>query len=134
MWTCPRCNRKFKSTNQSHVCTTKDIGELFIDKPDELVLAFDRIMTTVMRWEPNYMGPSKNAVVFTNKKAWLIVKPMKNVLDLKFYYHEKIESDLVNRYSKYANKFAHHLRIASENEVTPALLDLLNIGYSYAME
>ena len=53
MWTCPKCDRKFKTTNQSHMCTTKDIGELFLDGSDELVLAFDRIMTEVMQWEPN---------------------------------------------------------------------------------
>ena len=134
MWTCPKCHRKFKSTNQHHVCTTKDIGELFIDKSDELVLAFDRVMTEVMDWEPNHMGPAKNSIVFTNRKAWLIIKPMKNVLDLKFYHREKIESDLVIRCSKYPNKFAHHLRVTSEHEITSELLDLLHRGYLYAME
>ena len=105
MWTCPVCNRKFKTTNQSHMCTTKDIGELFLDKPDELVLAFDRIMSEVMQWEPNYMGPSTKAVVFTNKKAWLIIRPMRKELDVKFYYHEELESRWVKRHSKYSWRF-----------------------------
>ena len=63
------------------MCTTKDIGELFIDKPDELVLAFDKIATRVLDWEPSHMGASIHSVVFTNKKAWLIIIPMKKVLD-----------------------------------------------------
>ncbi|MEM1136166.1 MAG: DUF5655 domain-containing protein [Bacteroidota bacterium] len=133
MWTCPKCKRKFKSNNQYHICTTKDIGELFLDKSDELVLAFDRVMTEVMVWKPNDLGASIHSVVFTNKKAWLIIKPMKSVLDVKFYYKEIIESDLIAKRTKYPNKFAHHIRVASEEEVTPEIIKLLRMGYEYAL-
>ncbi|MEL7145989.1 MAG: DUF5655 domain-containing protein [Bacteroidota bacterium] len=134
MWTCPKCERKFKSTNQYHICTTKDIGELFIGKPDHLVLAFDRIMTIVMAWEPNYMGPSTHTIIFTNKKAWLIVKPMKKELDVKFYCAHKIDSDFVKKHVPYANKIAHHIRIKEEYEVDAEVVDLLKQGYDYAMQ
>ncbi|MEO1050531.1 MAG: DUF5655 domain-containing protein [Bacteroidota bacterium] len=116
------------------MCTTKDIGELFIDKSDELVLAFDRIMTEVMVWQPNDLGASKHSVVFTNRKAWLIIKPMKNTLDVKFYHDEQIDSGLIKRYTKYPNKHAHHVRVGSEFEVTSELLELLKMGYDYAMK
>lgn len=134
MWTCPTCNRKFKATNQHHMCTTKDIGELFLDKPDDLVLAFDRIMTSVMVWKPNDLGASIHSVVFTNKKAWLIIKPMRKELDVKFYYHEHIHSGLVKKYVKYPNKVAHHLRVSQEDDITSEFLGLLSMGYTYAMD
>lgn len=133
MWTCPTCNRKFKSNNQSHMCTTKDVGELFLDKSDELVLAFDRIMTTVMQWEPNYMGASIHSVVFTNRKAWLIIKPMKKELDVKFYCADKVDSNRIKKYVQYPNKVAHHIRVKEDFEVDGAFIELLRHGYDYAM-
>ena len=134
MWECSKCKRKFKAKNQYHICTNKEVGELFIDRSDEMVLAFDRIMTSVMLWKPNDMGASLHSVVFTNKKAWLIVKPMKHELDVKFYYREHIHSDLVKRYVKYPNKVAHHLRVSREDEITSEFIGLLSMGYTYAMD
>ena len=115
------------------MCTTRDVGELFLDKSDELVLAFDAIMTTVMGWEPNYMGASIHSVVFTNRKAWLIVKPMKKELDIKFYYPERIDSDQIHRYVAYPNKIAHHLRVKEAYEIDQAVISLLRKGYDYAL-
>lgn len=40
MWTCPNCHRNFKTINQSHTCRDEDAGKLFLDRPDELVLAY----------------------------------------------------------------------------------------------
>ena len=134
MWTCPRCERKFKTTNQSHSCEKKDIGELFLGKPDELVLAFDTIMTQVMEWQPNSVGAAKYAVVFTNKKAWLIIKPMTKELDVKFYYSERLESDALKKVAPFGKKFAHHIRVRSEFEVDDEVMRLLRMGFDYAME
>jgi len=85
MWECPKCERIFKTTNQSHSCTNKTLDDLFENRPDNLILTFDKLLVAVMDWEPNSAGASTNTIVFTNKKAWLIVKPMTKELDLKFY-------------------------------------------------
>ncbi|MBV6645070.1 MAG: hypothetical protein KI790_06460 [Cyclobacteriaceae bacterium] len=134
MWTCPVCDRKFKNTNQYHICTNKDVGELFMDKSDELVLAFDRIANEVMAWKPNYMGASTNAVVFTNHKAWLIVRPMQKELDVKFYHRDEIDADWIKRRVKYPNKYAYHLRVADECQIDREFMQLLRQGYDYALQ
>ena len=115
------------------MCTTIDIGTLFINKPDSLVLAFDTVMNNVMLWQPNYMGPSTKSIIFTNQKAWLIIRPMKDQLDVKFYHKEKIASELIKKYTVHPNKIAHHLRIRDELDVTPDFMRLLKRGYDYAM-
>jgi len=66
MWRCPNCNRRFKSKNQYHSCTTFDIGELFIGKPDTLVLVFDKILLSVSPWKPNEVAVAKKSIVFTS--------------------------------------------------------------------
>ncbi len=134
MWTCPKCERLFKTTNQSHMCVKKDIGELFVGKSDELVLAFDAIYQAVMDWNPNVASASIHAAVFTSKKAWLIIKPMKSELDVKFYHDQLISSDLVKKTSKMGKKHAHHIRINNEFQVTRECIDLLKIGYDFSLQ
>ncbi len=134
MWTCPKCERQFKITNQSHYCVIKDIGELFIDKPDYLVLTFDRLLSAIANWEPQSFGASVNTIIFTNKKAWLILRPMKNELDLKFYTNEIIESGLIKKTTTYGENIAYHIRIKEEYEVNPELLSLLRIGFDHALK
>lgn len=134
MWTCPRCQRQFKGTNQSHSCVTFDIDDLFEGKPENLLLAFDRLLVQVIDWEPNSLGPTKNAIVFTNKKAWLIVKPMSKELDIKFYFDTVLESAALKKVAPfYGNKYAHHIRISDENQITPEVLRLLRVGFDFAL-
>ena len=111
----------------------KDVGELFIGRPDELVLAWDTLTQTVMKWQPNVYSASTKSIVYTSKKAWLIVKPMKEILDLKFYHKDRIESDLISKHTSYPNKFAHHIRISNESHIDNLLMSLLKRGYEYSL-
>ena len=116
MWTCENCDRIFTSSNQYHICIKKDIGNLFVDKPDELVLLFDTLITTLKKWQPNVYNAFVNTIVFKNAKTWLVVKPMKTALDLKIYSDTFIDSERIKAQSKYANKIVYHLSISSEKD------------------
>lgn len=136
MWTCPKCNRNFKSNNQSHSCTNIDMGVLFMGKPDELVLTFDAILQHTATWTPNSVGTATNSIVFTSKKAWLIVKPMSKVLDLKFYYAEQLEGETLHKVKPWGKKFAHHIRVKQqwELEENKEIFRLLRLGFEYSLE
>lgn len=134
MWTCPRCNRNFKTANQSHSCVNVTMDDLFEGKSEVLILAFDRLLAEIMTWDPISVGTSKNAIVFTNKKAWLIVRPMSKELDLKFYFDEAINSPLVKKISEYKGKYAHHIRIKSEQDLSNPIFKLLRTGYKFALK
>lgn len=134
MWMCPTCERVFKTTNQSHSCTKVEIDDLFEGRPLELSLAFDGILYRVMEWQPNHVGTGKKAIIFTNKKAWLIITPMSKELDVKFYLGERLQSGLLAKISKFNSKFAHHIRINSEEQITPDVLALLRLGYEYGLK
>ncbi len=134
MWKCPKCNRNFKSANQWHSCSTKEIGELFIDCSDEQVLIFDKVLQFAEGLPFNSVGAAKHSVVFTSQKAWLIFKPMKTEVDLKFYCKEVIPSSRIKKVTNYSNKFAHHIRIKAEEEVDTEILELLKMGYDYSLQ
>ncbi len=134
MWECPNCNRNFKSTNQSHTCSNIDIGELFVGKPDELVIIYQMLLDFTQELTPNSVGPAKNTVVFTSEKAWLIVKPMKKLLDIKFYYNEMIDSDRFHSIKQWGNKFAHHIRLSSADEIDNEFFELLALAHQFSLQ
>jgi len=116
------------------MCATIDIGELFIDKPDRLVLMYDAIRQVVMQWQPNYVGPSTKSIVFTNEKAWLIIRPMKKQLDLRFYLQDRYDHPRIQKHQKYSNKCAHHIRITDKYQIDEELFALLRMGYDFALK
>lgn len=134
MWTCPNCDRNFKTANQSHSCTDIDIGELFLGKPDDLVIAFDEILQLTANWEPNSVGTATRSTVFTSKKAWLVIKPMKSELDVKFYNDQPLESDVLKKVTEYNGKYAHHIRIKMPHQVTDEVMRLLREGFKYSLK
>lgn len=134
MWICPTCERTFGKTNQSHMCVVKTIDDIFMGVADPIVLAFDAIFQVVMTWDPISAGATVKAVVFTNYKAWLVIRPMKKVLDVKFYTDEPVDSDVFAKVTEYKGKYAHHIRVADESEVTEEIIDLLRIGWEYGMK
>lgn len=135
MWTCPQCERAFGRDNQSHMCTgaLKDIWEIMEGRSDELLLAFDSLMSALLEWEPCSVGASKHSAIFTNTRAWLIVKPMSRALDLKFYMPAPMEHPLLHKVHTYRNKHSHHVRVEGEHGLTPELFDLLRAAYDQAL-
>lgn len=111
------------------MCSTKTIDDIFEGKPENLIMAFDHVLVGVIDWEPCTVGASTNTIVFTKEKAWLIIRPMSKQIDIKFYHPSKIDHPLVHKTTHYGNKFAHHIRIKDESEVTMELLNLLRKGY-----
>jgi hypothetical protein len=116
------------------MCTTKTIDDLFVGKPDHVVLAFESVLNITMDWEPQSIGASVNTIIFTNKKAWMIVRPMSKELDLKFYYSEPLDSGLIFKIIPYGKQFGHHIRLKSGGEVTNELIDLLRKGFEHGMK
>lgn len=134
MWTCPKCERVFKTAHQSHYCGLTTLDELFAKSPPHLVLAFDRLIAAVIDWEPCSLGAAKKAVVFSSHKAWLVVRPMTKVLDLKFYCDRKLSSPEIFKVQAWGKKYAHHIRIQDASELTLEVLRLLREGHRFSMQ
>jgi len=129
MWTCPVCERNFKNNNQSHMCARVDIDDLFDGKPDDLLLAFDKILISVIDWSPCSVGATKKAIVFAKEKAWMVVRPMTKMLDITLISSKKLESNLIKKIQVYGKSFRHQVRISNDAEVTEQLLQLMKEGH-----
>lgn len=136
MWTCPKCQRIFHATKQWHSCNDKTTEDIFAGKPDDLLLAFDDVLVATMDWQPNDISAAKKAVVFTNKRAWLIVRPMSKVLDVAFYTDELIIHPRIWKsapFTKGKDKHRHQIRLAGPGELTADCIELLRRGFDYGM-
>ncbi|WP_235296507.1 DUF5655 domain-containing protein [Portibacter marinus] len=134
MWICPKCSRRFANDNQSHYCTDITVDDLLEGKPENGILAFDQVLLSVYEFGDVDVGASVNTAIFTNKKAFLIVRPMSKILDLKFYYDEPLKSGKLHKVGKMGKKFYHHIRISNEEEVDDEVVQLLKKGYDQGMK
>lgn len=132
MWNCPRCRRPFHSTNQSHMCSDNTVDDIFSGKPDDLLLAFDDLLVAVIDWQPNDVSAAKKAIVFTNKRAWLIVRPMSKLLDIAFYTDGPLVSPFLHKSApSMGKKHRHQIRVSGPGEINAEMLELLRVGYDF---
>lgn len=132
MWTCPSCEREFRSRDQYHVCVQQDPYELFDGRPEHLMLAFDTLVNQLLGWQPGQMTATLKAVLLkTNLRTWLVIRPARQWIDLTFNHPDELESPYIKKISPFGKRFAHKVRIQHEDEVTPELLALLRMAYEH---
>ncbi len=135
MWTCPNCQRPFAKPKQWHICGEKTIDEIFERTTDEVLLAFDDLLIATADWEPNLITPARKAVMFTNKRAWAVVRPMKSLLDISFFSDEPMTDAFIHKSapdSMGKAKYRHQIRLAGPGELTDEMVRALRVGYNYA--
>jgi len=129
MWTCPKCERELKNPNQWHNCVKVNIDSLFEGKSEELVYVFDRLLSVIMEWENVAVSATKNCIVFVHHQTFLIIRPMKNQLDLKFYSKEEKNEFPIVKSIFYSGKFENHIRVAKLEDVNEQVLILILQSY-----
>ena len=126
---CPNCERKLRNINAWHYCQKIEIDELFIDKSDEIVLAFDTILQQVSSWENVEISATKNCVVFVKNKTFLVLKPMKKQLEAKFYSNTFLDDEALHKCSLWGSKYEGIMRFENENQLSQNFFDYVKISY-----
>ncbi len=121
-WRCPKCERTLKNANQWHCCVNQDIDNLFKNKADELVYAFDKILSFVVDFGEIEISATKNCIVFFKTQTFLVIKPMKTVLNIKFYLQEPFDGYPIFKTALYGKQYEHHIRISTIEEVNGTIL------------
>ncbi len=128
-WTCPKCDRELLKENQWHNCVKVSIDSLFTGKDTDLVLIFDKILIEIADWEDVLISTTQNCIIFVHRQTFLIIRPMKKSLDLKFYSNEIQQGDLITKSIYYSGKYENHVRIFSMYQVTPQLYNYFKASY-----
>lgn len=128
-WTCPKCERELPKAEQRHYCARVSLDSLFKGRPAELVLVFDKILAEVADWEGVLVGTTPNCIVFTRRLTFLVIRPMKKELDIKFYSKTPHPGKPVLKSVAAGNKFENHIRIALLDDLRPVLFTYLRESY-----
>jgi hypothetical protein len=128
-WTCPNCEREFPKREQRHYCARVSLNSLFEGRPAELVLVFDKILAEVADWDGVLVGATPNCIVFTRRLTFLVIRPMRKELDIKFYSKTVHPEKPVVKSAALGNKFENHLRIALLDDLRPIVFKYLRESY-----
>lgn len=129
MWTCPKCERELKNQNQWHNCVKVSIDSLFEGKAEELVFVFDKLLSEIIDWENVAVSATQNCIVFVHNRTFLIIRPMKRQLDLKFYTATQQENELIIKSISYSGKFENHIRVATLDDLTQPVYSYIRQSY-----
>jgi hypothetical protein len=84
-WTCPKCERELPWPDFRHYCKRVSLDSLFEGRSEELILVFDKLLSEVADWPKVLISATPNCIVFYRRTGFLVIRPMKKWLDLKFY-------------------------------------------------
>jgi hypothetical protein len=129
MWTCPKCERELKNPNQWHNCVKVSIDSLFEGKTDELVFVFDKLLSEIIDWENVAVSATQNCIVFIHNQTFLIIRPMKKELDLKFYSATRQEEEPILKSIFYSSKFQNHIRVSKLEDLTQNVYSYIKQSY-----
>lgn len=129
MWTCPKCERDLKNPHQWHNCVKVSIDSLFEGKGEELVFVFDKLLSEIIDWENVAVSTTKNCIVFVHNQTFLIIRPMKTALDLKFYSAIQQEEEPIMKSVPYSGKFENHIRVSKLEDLTQSVYSYLKQSY-----
>jgi len=117
-WTCPKCERELPKAEQRHYCARVSLDSLFAGRPPELILVFDKLLAEVADWDGVLVGTTPNCIVFTHRLTFLVIRPMKKELDIKWYAKDTA-----------GKKEEKHIRISLLDELVPSLFQQIRASY-----
>ena len=129
-WTCPKCERIIKNPNQWHNCIKQDIDTLFDNKAKDLVFVFDKLLSSIIDWDNVNVSATKNCIVFVNSQTFLIVRPMKKELDLKFYLNKPNDEFPIYKNTEYSGRYEHHIRVSTLDEINNQTISYIKSSYN----
>ncbi len=98
-----------------------------------MVAAFDRLFAEVGTWEGVSASATKTCVVFINKRTFLVVKFMKEELDLKFVLPGESDEFPIYKRQAYGRKLEHYIRLRDEDDVDGDVFRLLRKAYTLGL-
>lgn len=128
---CPKCERPLTRANTWHYCKKVSFDDLLKGRPTELVTVFDKLLAEVTGWPGVSASATKACVVFIAARTFLVVKVMKQELDLKFVLPEETDEFPVYKRQTYGKKTEHYIRLRDEEDLDGDVFRLLKTAYLF---
>ena len=83
----------------------------------------------MVEWPDVIVSASQNCIVFVHNKTFLIIRPMKKELDIKFYTSSEQSEPPVRKSTAYGGKYENHIRLARLEELDQTIFALIKQSY-----
>lgn len=125
MWTCNKCKRSFRNTNQRHSCVKLNVNDFFIKRPDHLKALFvtlKKYVSTLGSFVEEAVPP--DVIRFKTVSTFLSVKVKSKHLEITFYLDYLDDVPPVSKYLHSSkNRVIHLVAIDSEEDIDKQLED-----------
>ena len=112
-----------------HYCIKVSVDDLLKGQSEELVLAFDKLLAEIADWGDVTVSCSKNCIVFVRNQTFFVIRPMKKLLDLKFYSAKLPQEPMVIKSAVHAGRYENHIRLTCLDHLTPNVFALIKGSY-----
>jgi hypothetical protein len=126
---CPNCGRTISSVKQWHYCARVELHTLFQNKKPLVNHLFDQLLSHLIDWPDMAYSATKNCIVFVHKKTFLVVKPLKTALDIKFHLPYFSEEFPIYKTAQRGSKFESSIRLHDFNDLDQEVIRLIRFSY-----
>ncbi|HZI01749.1 MAG TPA: DUF5655 domain-containing protein [Flavisolibacter sp.] len=129
-WTCSKCDRTLSRPNAWHQCIRKSIETLFERKDPVVYQLYTQVQKGIKGWKNVKWSATQNCIVYINESTFLIIKPMRTCLELKFSLSESVEAFPVYKAQQWGKRVWHLVRLYENGDVDEAVWKLLKRSYN----
>jgi len=131
MWTCPKCNRKFRNTNQHHTCQLIAIEAFFDKRPPIFKAILDRLVEVLNAFGDYRIEPIPyNVIRFKTKSTFASIKRKKDHLEISFYLDHLEDVLPVVKYKQMsARRVVHVVPVDAVEDIDSQLIDWMRASY-----
>ncbi len=132
MWTCPKCKRVFRNTNQAHTCKLVDKESFFLRRPAHFRKLYQIIKDNVKNLgEFREEAVLPDVIFFKTKSTFLSIKIKKAWIDIEFFLDHLEDVQPVKKYLQTSkHRFAHLVSIDDEEDIDCQLMDWIKESYN----
>ncbi len=92
-------------------------------------IVFNKLFGEVASWEGVSASATKTCIVFIAAKTFLVVKVMKQELDLKFMLPQASDDFPIYKQAAYGKKLEHYIRLKEEDDLDGDVFKLIRKAY-----
>lgn len=131
MWTCPKCNRSFRNTNQMHTCRLVTKESLFEKRSAHILHLYELLITEVKKmgdFREECVPP--DVIFLKSKSTFLMVKVKKQWLDIEFFLDKLEDIPPVKKYLQTSKRrVVHVVSIDEQEDINDQLIDWIRRSY-----
>lgn len=131
LWTCPKCNRQFANTNQSHSCAAFFVEDFLRGKDAKAVALYEAFAALVRECGPVKLAPAKTRIGFQVRMIFAAVNKLgRNGLDAHVILTRRLDHPRFTRIEEISPTcYVHHFRIKEPSELDDEVRAWLKEAY-----